>query len=155
MLVVLSVTLMLVDLFVAVMKVTVSVAIMQLQVSATLMPVKISAANMWVTIFIEIMQVGVSVAIMQVLFSTVHYAHDYFYCNYAGGCFRFSHVCDSFKQQILFKAFFQRGIKTFCSINRSCEQLLWIMVYIVQIESLAIKRNDFFRSNIELLERKA
>ena len=82
------------------MKVTVSVAIMLLQISATLMPVKISAANMWMTIFIEIMQVGVSVAIMQVVFSTVYYAHDYFYCNYAGGCFHFSHVCDTFKQQI-------------------------------------------------------
>ena len=56
-----------------------------------------SLANMWVTIFIQIMHVGVSVAIMQVVFSTVHYAHDYFYCNYAGGCFRCSHVCDSFK----------------------------------------------------------
>ena len=96
MLVVISATLMLVDLFVAVMKVTVSIAIMQLEVSATLMQVKISAANMWVTFFIEIMQVGVSVTIMQV-FSTVHYAHDYFYRNYAGGCFRCSHVCDSFK----------------------------------------------------------
>ena len=42
------------------------------------------AANMWVTIFIEIMQVGVSVTIMQVVFSAVHYAHDCFYCNYAG-----------------------------------------------------------------------
>ena len=74
----------LVDLFFAVMKVTVSVAVLQLEVSVTLKPVKISAANMLVTIFIEIMQVGVSVAIMQVVFSTVHYAHDYFYCNYAG-----------------------------------------------------------------------
>ena len=89
-------TLMLVDLFVAVMKVTVSVAIIQLEVSATLKPVKISVANMWVTIFLEIMQVGV-VAVMQVEFSTVHYAHDYFYCNYAGGCFCCSRVCDSFK----------------------------------------------------------
>ena len=79
MLVVLSATFMLVDLF---------VAIMQLEVSAAFMQVKVSAANIWVTIFIEI---------MQVLFSTVHYAHDYFYCNYAGGCFRCSHVCDSFK----------------------------------------------------------
>ena len=85
MLVVLSATLMLMDLFFfAVMKVTVSVAIMQLEVSVTLMPVNISAANMWVTTFIEIMQVGVSVAIMHVVFSTVHYAHDCFYCNYAG-----------------------------------------------------------------------
>ena len=72
------------------MKVTISVAVMQLEVSATLMPVKISTVNMCVTIFIEIMQVGVSVAIM-------HYAHDYFYHNDAGGCFRCSHVCDSFK----------------------------------------------------------
>ena len=79
------------------MKVTVSVAIMQLEVFATLMQVKGSIANMWVTILIEIMQVGVSVALMQVVFSTVHYVHDYFYCNYAGGCFHCSHVCDSFK----------------------------------------------------------
>ena len=70
---------------------------MQLEVSATLMQVKVSAANMWVTIFIEIMQVGVSVAIIQELFLTVHYTHDYFYCNCPGGCFRCSHVCDSFK----------------------------------------------------------
>ena len=82
------------------MKVTVYVAIMQLEVSATLMPVKISASNMWVTIFTKIMQVGDSVAIMQVVFSTLHYAHDYFYWNYAGGCFHCSDVCDSFKQQI-------------------------------------------------------
>ena len=39
------------------------------------------------TIFIVIMQMGVSVAIMQVLFSTVDYAHDCFYCNYAGDSF--------------------------------------------------------------------
>ena len=88
---------MLVALFGAVMKVTFSVAIMRLEVSATHMQVKGSAANTWVTIFIEIMQLGVSVAVMHVVFSTVHYAHDYFYCNYAGGCFRCSHVCDSFK----------------------------------------------------------
>ena len=61
------------------------------------MQVKVSAANIWVTIFIEIMQVAVSVAIMQVVFSTVNYAHDYFYFNFAGGCFHCSHVCDSFK----------------------------------------------------------
>ena len=79
------------------MKVTVSVAIMQLEASATLMPAKVSAANMWVAIFIEIIKVVVSVAIMQVVFSTVYYSHDYFYCNYVGGCFRFSHVCDNFK----------------------------------------------------------
>ena len=61
------------------------------------MRVKLSAANIRGTIFIEIMQMGVSVEIMQVVFSTVHYAHDYFYCNYVGGCFSCSHVCDSFK----------------------------------------------------------
>ena len=97
MLLVLSATLMLVDLFMAFTKVTVFVSIMQLEVSATLMPVNISAANTCVTIFIEIMQVGISVATMQVVFSTVHYARDYFYCNYAGGCFCCSHVYDSFK----------------------------------------------------------
>ena len=91
---VLSATLILVDLFVLVMKVTVSVAIMLLEVSATLIQVKVSAANMWVTIIIEIIQVGVSVAVMQVVFSTLHYGHDYFYCNYASGCFHCSHVCD-------------------------------------------------------------
>ena len=35
---------------------------------------------------------GVSVAIMEVVFSTVHYAHDYFYCSYAGDCFCCSYV---------------------------------------------------------------
>ena len=72
-----------VDLFVAIIQVTVSVEIMQLEVSASFMQVKVSAANMWVTIFIKIMQVEVSVTIMQVVFATVHYAHNYFYCNYA------------------------------------------------------------------------
>ena len=51
---------------------------MQLEVSAPFMQVKV-LANIWVTIFIEI-----SVTIMQVVFSTVHYVHNYFYCNYAG-----------------------------------------------------------------------
>ena len=92
---VLAATLMMVDLFVEVVKVTVSLAIKQLEVSATFMQVKNSAANIWVTIFIEVMQVRVSVAIMQMVFSIVHY--DYFYCNYAGGCFHCSHVYDSFK----------------------------------------------------------
>ena len=46
------------------------------------MQVKVSTANMWVTIFIEIIHVKVSITIMQIVFSTVHYAHDYFYCNY-------------------------------------------------------------------------
>ena len=67
--VVLSSTIMLVDLFIAFMQ------------------VKVSAANMWVTHFFEIMHLRVSIAIMQVVFSAVHYAHDYFYCNYAGDCF--------------------------------------------------------------------
>ena len=97
MLVVFSAALMFVDLLVAVMKVTVSDPIKQLEVSATPMQVKVSAANMWVPIFIEIMKVGVSVAIMKVVFSAVHYAHDYFYRNYAGVCFPCSHVCDSKK----------------------------------------------------------
>ena len=100
MLVVLSATLMFIDLFVAVMKVSVTVAVMLLEVFATLMQVKVSATNIWATIFIEIMQVGDSVAIMQVLFSSVHYAHDYFYYNYAGSYFRCSHACDSIKQQL-------------------------------------------------------
>ena len=84
MLLVLSATIMSVDLFVAITQVIVSVAIMQLEVSATFMKVEASAANIMVTIFIEIMRVGVSVAIIQVVFSAVHYAHDYFYCNDAG-----------------------------------------------------------------------
>ena len=60
------------------------------------MQVKVSAANMWVTIFFEIMHVEVSVAIVQVLFSAVHYAHDYIYCNYADYSFCCTYVCDSF-----------------------------------------------------------
>ena len=56
---------------------------LQLEVSAAFMQVKVFAANTWVRSFIEIMQVE-SAAIMQVAFSAVHYAHDYFYCNYAG-----------------------------------------------------------------------
>ena len=66
------------------MQVTVSVEIMQLDVSASFTQEKVSAANMWVTIFIEVVQVEVSVTIMHVLFSTVHYAYNYFYYNYAG-----------------------------------------------------------------------
>ena len=80
----LSATYMLVDLFVVIMQVIVFVAIMLLEVSAVFMQVKVCATNMWVTIFIEIMHVRVSLAIIQVVFSTVHFAHDYFYCNYAG-----------------------------------------------------------------------
>ena len=69
----------------------VSIAIM----SVVFIQKKVFAANMWV--FIEIMQVEVSVAIMQVIFSVVYYAHDYFFCNYAGGCFSCSYVCDIFQ----------------------------------------------------------
>ena len=90
--VVLYAKVMLVDLFVAITQVTVSVAIMWLEVSA---------ANMWMTIcWLEMMLVGISVAIMQVVFSAVHYAHDYFYCDSAGDCFCCSYVCDSFKYQL-------------------------------------------------------
>ena len=78
------VTGMLVDLFVTIMQVAVSVAVMQLKNFAAQLWGTISAANMRVTIFIVIMQIGVSVAVMQVVFSAVHYAHDYVYCNYAG-----------------------------------------------------------------------
>ena len=75
---------------------TFSVALIPLEVSVPFMQGKVFAVDMWVTIFFETMQVGVSVAIMQVLFSTVHYAHDYFYCSYTGDYFC-SYVCDSFK----------------------------------------------------------
>ena len=85
---------MLVDLFVANMQVTVSVAIKQFEVFSAFMQVKVSAANIWVTIFIEIMQMGISVAIIQGVFSAVHYAHDYCYCNYPGDCFCCGYVCD-------------------------------------------------------------
>ena len=71
-----------------------------IEVSAALMQIEVFAGNMRVTIFIEIVQVGVSVAIMQVLFSAVHHARDYFYYNYAVGCFCCSYVCDSFKWQL-------------------------------------------------------
>ena len=80
MLVVLSATFILVDLFLAIMQVTVSVEIVQFEDSAPFMQMKMSAANMWVTTFTEIMHI----TIMQVVFSTRHYAYDYFYCNYAG-----------------------------------------------------------------------
>ena len=46
-----------------------------------------SAAKIWVTIFVVIMQMGVSVGIMLVVFSAMYYAHDCFYCNYAGKSF--------------------------------------------------------------------
>ena len=47
--------------------------------------------------FIVIMQVGVSVTVMQVVFSAVRYAHDCFYCNYAGEPFFYGYVGDSLK----------------------------------------------------------
>ena len=92
-----STAFMLVDLFAAITQTTVFVAIMHLEVSAAFMQVEASAANMWLTIFIEIMDLGVSLTIMQVVISAVYYAYYYFYCNYAGGCFCCSYVCDSFK----------------------------------------------------------
>ena len=49
--------------------------------------------------FVVIMQMVVPVAIMQVRFSSVHYVHDCFYCNYADGSFFYSYVGDSFKQE--------------------------------------------------------
>ena len=47
---------------------------------------KVSAENECVTIFIKIMHVGVPAAILKVVFSAVHQAHEYFYCNYTGDC---------------------------------------------------------------------
>ena len=61
------------------------------------MQVSVSAAKMWLTVFVVIMQMGVSVAIIQVVFSAVHYAHDCFYCNYAGEHFFYSYVGDSLR----------------------------------------------------------
>ena len=52
------------------------------------MQVTVPAAKMWFKI---------SVPIMQVVLSAVHYAHDCFYCNYAGKSFFYSYVGDSFK----------------------------------------------------------
>ena len=99
--VVLSATIMLMNLFVAVMQVTVSIAIMQLEVSvsAWFKKVKVSAENECVTIFIKVMHVGVPAAILKVVFSAVHQAHEYFYCNYTGDCFSCSYVyvCHGFK----------------------------------------------------------
>ena len=65
---------------------------MQLEVSAAHMQVTVSASNIWVTIFVIIMQMGVSFAIMLVVFSTGHYAHDCFYCNYVGKSFFYSYA---------------------------------------------------------------
>ena len=148
MLVVLSATLMLVDLFVAVMKVTVSVAIMQLEVSATLTPVTISAVNMWGTIFIDIMQVGVSVAVMQVVFSTVNYAHDYFYCNYAHGSFRCSHVCDSCKQHIYIH--FSNWHPFFIKLTRKMKSIISSLHFTTLINILPKLRYFVGRSYIQI-----
>ena len=76
------------------MSVVLSVTIMSVELFVAI----VSTTNAWVTIFIKIMPMGVSVAIMQVVFSAVHYAHGYFYCNYVGDCFCCTYVCDSFKQ---------------------------------------------------------
>ena len=81
---VLFVTGMLVDRSVAIKQMTVSVVIVQLEVSGAHMQVIVSGVNMWVIIFIVIMQMRVPVAIIRVVFSKVQYAHDCFYCNYAG-----------------------------------------------------------------------
>ena len=81
------------------MQVTVFIANMQLDISAAFMQMKVSVANICVTVSIEIMHVGVPVPIMQVVFSAVHDARDYFYCNYTGSCFfcSYVYVCHSFK----------------------------------------------------------
>ena len=63
---------------------------------------EVSVAYMWATICTDIMQVGVSVAIMQVVFSTVHYAHDYIYFNYACGCFYCSHYVTASSSNFIF-----------------------------------------------------
>ena len=78
------VTRMLVDLSLAIMQVTVSVAIMELEIFAAHTQMIVSEAKRWV-------------AILQVVFSAVHYAHDCFYCNYAGKSFFYSHIGDDFK----------------------------------------------------------
>ena len=82
------VTVVLLDLSVAIIQMTVSVAIIQLVVFAALVQMTVSGANTWVTTFI---------VIMRVVFSSVHYAHDCFYCNNAGDCFCCSYVGDSFQ----------------------------------------------------------
>ena len=92
--VVLSVTGILVDLSVAIMQVH-FVAIMQLEVSAKHMHVAVSAANM-LTFFCNYAD-GSLCWIVQVGFSTVHYAHECFYCNYAGDSFFYRYVDDSCK----------------------------------------------------------
>ena len=63
------------------MSVVLSSTIMLVDFFVVFMQVKVSAANMWVTMIFVIMHVGVSGVITQVVFSAVHYAHDYFYCN--------------------------------------------------------------------------
>ena len=85
--VVLSTTIMLVNLFVPIRQVTVSIAIMELKAFMQHLCRWKFLQQICVTIFIEIMYMGVPVAIMLVVFSAVHYAHDYFYCNYTGGYF--------------------------------------------------------------------
>ena len=78
------------------MQVTVSLQL-AVRIFCSTYEVTISISNMWVTNFVVIMQMGVSVAIMQVVFSAVYYTDGYFYCNYAGDYFCYSHVGESFK----------------------------------------------------------
>ena len=52
------------------------------------------------TIFVVIMHI-VSAAIMQVVFSAVHSAHDFVYCNYAGNSFFYRYVGDSLSNDFL------------------------------------------------------
>ena len=60
------------------------------------------------------MHVEVSVANMQVVFSIVHYAHSYFYRNYASDQFQL-YICDSFKQQLYIP--FSNGYPFFIKLN--------------------------------------
>ena len=62
---------------------------MLVDLSVAIMQVTVSLAIMWMTIFMVIMQVGVFLAAMLVVFSAMHYAHDCFYCNYVGDCFKY------------------------------------------------------------------
>ena len=56
------------------------------------MQVTVPTANMWMAIFI---------IIMQMVYSAVHYAHDWFCCNYAGNGFCYSFV-QKFQVAILY-----------------------------------------------------
>ena len=82
--VVLSVTGMLVDLSVRLCRWPFPLQLRSLKFLQHICRWPFPVADTWVTIFIVVMQMGVSVAVMQVVFSTVHYAYDCVYCNYAG-----------------------------------------------------------------------